>query len=355
MAEAKERSVRLGFGINPGPMRGVIDAIVEAESLGFDRVGIWDSPALCRDLWVTLGAAAARTERIELSTWVTNPLTRHPMVTACAAASLAELAPGRVALGLGTGDSGVYALGGARASLSRLDDAATAMRALLRGEATSWDGTRVSLSWEPSHVPVLVAAHGERSLRLAGRVGDGVIVGLGVSPDIVTRALEIIDTEADAVGRTVDHRDVWFVAPWMVDPRPGVARRHALWIITSLAHHVTRSGPSGKLLPADLADAVVELGRAYDLSTHGNPTDAQIDRYQQRAEELGIADELLARWSIAGTPDEVVAQVRRAIAAGARALDVANDAAPEHVLDRPRAIATHVMHRLDEELPCSTS
>jgi 5,10-methylenetetrahydromethanopterin reductase len=354
MPQPTQTALRLGFSINPGPLGEVIPAVVEAERLGFDRVGIWDSPVLCRDVWVTLGAAAAATTRIGLSTWVTNPLTRHPIVTASAAASVAELAPGRMSLGIGSGDSGVYTLGGARASLAGLDDGVLTLRRLLGGDIAT-DPSATCLAWTPSPVPVLVAAHGERSLRLAARVGDGVIVGLGVSPDVVTRALEIIDEEAAAAGRTVDHRDVWFTAPWVVDPVPGAARRQALWIVTSLAHHVTRSGSKGKLMPPDLADAVVELGRAYDLSTHGSPTPDQIDRYERRAEQLGIADELLARWAIAGTPDDVVAQVGRAAAAGARALDIANDAAPGHVLDRPRAIATHVIPRLVEERPCSTS
>lgn len=356
MSGKRARAVRLGFSINPGPMPSVVEAVLEAEALGFDRVGIWDSPALCRDVWVTLGAAALATERIGLSTWVTNPLTRHPAVTASAAASVAELAPGRVSLGIGSGDSGVYALGGGRATLARLAGGIEAIRGLLAGRATTWDGAEARLSWSASPLPLLVAAHGERSLRLAGRIGDGVIVGLGVSPDIVGKALEIIDTEAAAVGRTIDHANVWFTSPWMVDPQPGVARRNALWIITSLAHHVTRSGPGGKLLPPDLADAVVELGRAYDLSTHGNPTEAQIDGYVRRAEELDIAEELLARWAIAGTPDEVVGQVQRAIAAGAEALDVANDSAPDQVLARPRAIAAHVMpHLAEQDHPCSIS
>ena len=346
--------LKIGFSVNPGPVRGVVEAVVEAEALGFDRVGIWDSPALCREVWVTLGAAAAATRRIGLSTWVTNPLTRHPLVTASAAASVADAAPGRMSLGIGTGDSGVYALGGARATLNCLEQTVAALRDFGRGEQAAGEGANGRIAWSPPPVPIIVAAHGERSLRLAARIGDGVIVGLGVSAEVISRAFEIIETEAAAVGRSIPRDAVWFTAPWVVDDRPGFARRQALWIVTSLAHHVARSGSQGKMLPADLAEAVVELGGAYDLGTHGSPTDDQIDRYQQRAEQLGIADELLARWAIAGRPTEVVDQLRRAVAAGAVAFDVANDSPPEAILDRPRAIAAHVFPYLVKEAPCST-
>lgn len=80
---------RFGFSIAPGESLGVGREVAEAEVLGYDRVGIWDSPALFRDPWVTLASVARDTSRIRLGTWVTNPLTRHPVVTASAAAALA--------------------------------------------------------------------------------------------------------------------------------------------------------------------------------------------------------------------------------------------------------------------------
>ena len=90
---------------------GVANEVAAAEAMGYARVGIWDSPALFREPWVTLAAVAQHTHHIALGTWVTNPLSRHPVITASAAATLDDLAPGRVYLGIGTGDTGALHLG----------------------------------------------------------------------------------------------------------------------------------------------------------------------------------------------------------------------------------------------------
>lgn len=74
---------------------------------------------------------ARDTRHISIGTWVTNPLSRHPVVTASAAASLDDLAPGRVYLGIGSGGTGVLHLGLPAAPLAHLEDYALTVRRLL--------------------------------------------------------------------------------------------------------------------------------------------------------------------------------------------------------------------------------
>ncbi|MCL2582415.1 MAG: LLM class flavin-dependent oxidoreductase, partial [Streptosporangiales bacterium] len=75
------------------------------EDAGFDGMFITDSQNLWLECWVALTVAAMTTSRLKLGTCVTNPVTRHPAVTADAAASLQEVSGGRVILGIGRGDS----------------------------------------------------------------------------------------------------------------------------------------------------------------------------------------------------------------------------------------------------------
>src|SRR5688500_6085265 len=75
-----------------------------AETVGLDLLGITDGQMIWRDLWISLAAAALGTKRIRLGPWVTNPVTRHPTVTASALCTLDELAGGRAFLGIGAGD-----------------------------------------------------------------------------------------------------------------------------------------------------------------------------------------------------------------------------------------------------------
>ena len=82
-----------------------------AEQLGYRNAWCYDTPALQLDVWMTLALAAQRTSRIGLGPAVLIPTLRHVMTNAAAIATLAQLAPGRTAIGIGTGFTGRLALG----------------------------------------------------------------------------------------------------------------------------------------------------------------------------------------------------------------------------------------------------
>ncbi|HKB24623.1 MAG TPA: LLM class flavin-dependent oxidoreductase, partial [Methylomirabilota bacterium] len=76
----------------------------DAEGHGFDWLGVADSQSVFRELYVALALAALNTSRARVGPLVTNPLTRHLVVTASAIASVDELSGGRAVLGIGSGD-----------------------------------------------------------------------------------------------------------------------------------------------------------------------------------------------------------------------------------------------------------
>ncbi len=202
-----------GFGVTPGPPDGVAAEIRDAEALGFDRMGVWDSPALFRDPWMTLGAVARETSTIRLGTWVSNPVSRHPVVTASAIATLEDLAPGRTYLGIGSGGTGVWHLGHPAARLADLKEYVSAVRALLADGTTTYQGSECRLEWGRGvSVPIIMSAHGPRALRLAGEIADGVICGLGILPKVVSGCLDLISEGAESAGRTLADLEVWFTA-----------------------------------------------------------------------------------------------------------------------------------------------
>jgi 5,10-methylenetetrahydromethanopterin reductase len=82
-----------------------------AETLGYKRAWLYDSPALYPDVWMILNRCAERTSRIGLGPGVLVPSLRHPMVNAAAIAELTSQAPGRVAVAIGSGFTGRMALG----------------------------------------------------------------------------------------------------------------------------------------------------------------------------------------------------------------------------------------------------
>jgi 5,10-methylenetetrahydromethanopterin reductase len=323
---------RFGFSVTPGEPLAVGSEMRRAELLGYDRFGVWDSPALFREPWTTLASVARDTERIRLGTWVTNPLSRHPLVTAACAATVDDLAPGRVYLGIGAGGTGAWHLGYPTARLAELEAYVLAVRALLERGAADWRGHALTLPWAgPRRIPIVMGAHAPRSLRLAGRIADGVVIGLGVSPEVVSGSLELLAAGAAEAGRTVADLDVWFTSFWWVDERPGRALADGAWSATAFALHFVDSGVTGKFIPEELEAPLLEVGKAYDLRSHGHPTGEQKAAYVELADRLGVGDYLRRRFMLAGTPGEVEGQIRAAVAAGAANFDGAIDAdLPEH-------------------------
>lgn len=316
-----------GFGVTPGPPDGVAAEMRDAEALGFDRMGVWDSPALFRDPWMTLGAVARATGTIRLGTWVSNPVSRHPVVTASAIATLEDLAPGRTYFGIGSGGTGVWHLGHPAARLDELRDYIATVRRLLADGRATYQGSECRMEWGRGiSVPIIMSAHGPRSLRLAGEIADGVICGLGILPEVVSGCLELVSEGAESAGRNLADLEVWFTCFWFVDAEPGAALAEGAWAATAFALHFSQGRVEGKFVPEQYRDGLARLGEQYDLVAHGRVTDDLKRRYVERADALGIGDYIRSRFMFCGTPAEVESQIRAAMAAGARNFDGALDA-----------------------------
>jgi len=105
----------------------------QAEGWGFQGLLVADSQNLNADVWVELALAGAATERLRIGPGVTNPATRHPAVTASAAATLHAETGGRVVLGLGRGDSALSQIGREPVHVAELERALAAIQDYLRG------------------------------------------------------------------------------------------------------------------------------------------------------------------------------------------------------------------------------
>lgn len=208
--------------------RHLADLAVLAEDSGFDSVFISDhlqpwrhdgghAPAALP--W--LGAVAARTSRVTLGTSVLTPTFRyHPGVIAQAFATLGCLAPGRIILGVGSGESMNEAPLGlewpdGKERFARLKEALQIITALWEGERVSFEGTYFSLDKatiydRPDHpVPLYVAASGPSATRLAGRMGDGFICTSGKGRELYTDTLlPALAEGAGKVDKTLDDLDL---------------------------------------------------------------------------------------------------------------------------------------------------
>lgn len=168
-----------------------LDAARRLEAAGYDAVWAWDhfvsrgrldDPML--ECWTTLAATAAVTRGIRVGSFVTNVMNRHPAVLARMVATVADLAPGRVELGIGIGGHPAEHIAYGidfpppPERAARLEEAVAVLRALFTGGPVSYEGAWYRLaeayaSPAPRPVPRIVIG-GERpaGARLAARIGD---------------------------------------------------------------------------------------------------------------------------------------------------------------------------------------
>jgi 5,10-methylenetetrahydromethanopterin reductase len=181
-------NLEISCGFAPGP--DTPEQVRIAEDLGYERAWFFDSPALYRDIWVTMALAAERTERITLGTAVLVPGLRHPLTQASAIATLEGLAPGRIVVAIGTGFTGRMALGQKAMTWADTRTYIAQVKGLLEGEAMVIDGAVVKmippdgfLPDRPIEVPIVVAANGPKGFDVAKELGDGVMTVVGSNPD----------------------------------------------------------------------------------------------------------------------------------------------------------------------------
>jgi coenzyme F420-dependent glucose-6-phosphate dehydrogenase len=185
-----------------GP-RELVDYAVLAEELGYDSVVVSDHFQPWRHdgghapfSFAWLGAVGERTSRIELGTSVVAPSYRyHPGIVAQAMATLGVLYPGRVFLGIGTGEAmNETPLGvewpDQKERFQRLKEAALLMKELWTDERVSFEGNyfhtdnATIYDRPPGGVPLYIAASGPAAARLAGRLADGFITTSGKAPEL---------------------------------------------------------------------------------------------------------------------------------------------------------------------------
>ena len=167
-----------------------------------------DSQNLSRDVYSMMTIAALNTRHIKIGHGVTNPFTRHPSVTATASATIDEVSGGRAFVGIGAGFSSVITMGMNARTMQEFRDSVQFIKDYTAGKEVEYHGSKMHSEWIRTPVPVYMASIGLRSLRLAGELADGVMLG-GVHPVMMKWNLEQIARGAESVGRDPGEIDVW--------------------------------------------------------------------------------------------------------------------------------------------------
>ena len=278
----------------------------ELEEQGVERLWLIDSQLAMKDVYAGLLVAAQATRRMELGPGVTNPLTRHPTVTASAIAALQELSGGRALLGVGAGDSAVYGLGWKPARVAQVEASLRFLGAVLTGAEGVLDGRAYRLPHLAGRVPLWLAASQRRMCTLAGELCDGVILMGPADPGFVRQQVEWVAAGIRASGRRREAVEIALVVTLSADPD----RDAALAAVRSWASTEARLIAGFAEFPPSLERfrPEIEAARAaYDYSEH-------LSTHADHQHALG--DELAAALAVAGTAAECAGRVRSLLATG---------------------------------------
>jgi 5,10-methylenetetrahydromethanopterin reductase len=202
-------AVRIGVSFDGfAPLGEAVEIARSAVAAG--AASLWMAEHLgYREAILSCLAFALATERATVVPTAVSPYIMHPTPTAMALATMAEAAPGRVALAVGIGnplflqESGVAVEKPVRA----VRDFVEALRALWSGEPVHQPamlfrlaGARLAFR-PPAAIPIYLAPMKEQMLRLAGRIGDGVVLSAGLSPGFVAHSLARAAAGAREAGR----------------------------------------------------------------------------------------------------------------------------------------------------------
>jgi 5,10-methylenetetrahydromethanopterin reductase len=289
-------------GLRDSDVSGWIQRVHQLEGMGYAVLGMSDS-------FVSLAAAARDTVRPRLATMTTNPVTRHPRVVASDIAVITDLSGGRATLVVGRGFSQVLSLGLKPATTRLLGDFVQTVRQLLRGEEAHWQGqllTRLPVdqreSGATSPIPVYIAAYGPRTMRLAGKIADGVLIASAANPESMRGAIAHVRDGALEAQRNPAEVSIWA----MVRSAVRDSRAEAIDDIKGLlAPGVLNLPKDDPYIPSEVRERIENLRELYRLDHHATWTGGNAGLL----DELGLSEFAADRLAICGTPDECRARM----------------------------------------------
>ena len=214
---------------------------------------------------------------------------------------------GRAYFGIGSGDSAILNLGLRPARLKELQEYIGAIRTILSGEPCDYKGRSIHVQWSENPVPIIMSAEGPKTLNLAGRIADAVIVHSGLSKDVLADTIARIREGEYAAGRPEGTAKVWAFAKCNVADRREDAIDEIKMALAASGHHAFRFTLEGKNVPDELQESVMTLQGEYVPAQHEQLGET---RNAVLSDELGLTEFLADRFAVVGTPEECLEKVR---------------------------------------------
>jgi alkanesulfonate monooxygenase SsuD/methylene tetrahydromethanopterin reductase-like flavin-dependent oxidoreductase (luciferase family) len=274
-----------------------------SNKLGYDIVGIGDSPAGWRDLYVSLTLAVMETDHATITPFVTSPFLRHPLVVANAFSALQALSKGRMALGLAVGGSNVFSVGRKTATQKQMREYWDALNALMAGDAINWENRPVAKLQNACKTPVFYSAFGPKSLKLAGEKAEGVIMFTDGDVAETAKKIAVVHDAASSAGRNPDDVEIWVTAYCAIrDSREQAIEDIKAFLMPNALTFVHTPEKLAQV-PANIKPKLIEMASRYDMTDHCTVNGKNVQILNEYEPEL--IEYLTSIHTVAGTAAEV--------------------------------------------------
>jgi 5,10-methylenetetrahydromethanopterin reductase len=328
--------MKVSFGVSLAPgtpllqekdTQQFIDLARMADGYGAEALGTHDTAFIGGDAYVRATLIALGSTRARVGLRPTNPLTREPQVMASFLASIDSMTGGRAFMDMASGDSAVLNIGHSVASRARIEDYVSCVRGLLATGEAGYQGRPQRVRWASTvtrqRIPISICAEGPKMLHLGGRIGDGVIAGTGLLPEVIADTVARVHAGAREAGRNPADVDIWFTTRTSLDDDRERAIEGVKASVSSILNHSMRFGLDGKHLPDALRAKVQEYVDGYELYDHV----LHEGRNPKRMAALGLTDYALQRFALAGNASDWIKRIEQIAEAGARKIWVSLRAA----------------------------
>ena len=298
----------LSFGVTAlpdPPYTRLVEVMQKGEQNGFEYGWTYDSHILWQESYATLPLAAARTSKIKLGHFVTNPGIRDPTITASWYATMQDLSDGRMVMGIGRGDSSRRVVGLKPVRVAEFEARCRMIKDLMNGRKVEWNEKELELAWvrkELPEIPMWIAGYGPRALAVAGRIGDGVIIQLA-DPVIIQWIMDTARKAAEEAGRDPSELKCIVGAPSHISDDLADAREQVRWFPAMVSNHVMdlieKYGWDSEI-PQALTD-YVKARKFYDYKDHSRVGAAHGEF---------VTDEICDRFCVLGTPEQATEKLR---------------------------------------------
>ncbi|MEM7093361.1 MAG: LLM class flavin-dependent oxidoreductase [Actinomycetota bacterium] len=300
----------LRLGINRWDWRSpnhFVQSVVAAETHGVDICFQPVNPLGVMDPYVLFALAAQQTSSIHFGTLLETPQLRPAAVAAGSTATIEAVAPGRTMLVYGVGDTAVRWINRRPSRMAELEEATVQARAYLRGDRLDVGARAPAWLRHGDHTnppPVWIAASGPKTLRMAGRVADGVFLRCGTHPANIAHAVAQIDAGIAEAGRSIDEVDVGLIVHTCLSQHPAEIRAITRAMAAGFYEYAPAlfdppefewNGPPVHELQEQVWP---DFHHARDLVGAGQVVDF-------------LPDEIAGSFSFFGTADDVVGQINR--------------------------------------------